>query len=339
MHHPVLRHVLPRRLAAVLGCGLVLGLPGLGMAEANPEHLVATTVSAAGPDYVIQGEYLGTAGGKQLGVQVIAYGDGAFHAVFEPGGLPGEGWNGTERIEVDGKTAGGTTTFGQSGYHGVIADGTFTGTTAAGAAFALKKVARTSPTMGAKPPAGAIVLFDGTGTDAWNNGRIETIEGEKCLAFGAETKKDFTSYHIHLEFRLPFKPFARGQERGNSGIYIHHTYEIQVLDSFGVVPQNNDIGSLYTVVPPLINACYPPLTWQTYDIDWQGPKFDAAGKKTGDAAVTVRLNGIIVQDHTDVKCGTGANKKKAETPQGGPLWLQDHHNPVFYRNIWLEEKP
>ncbi len=328
-------------LSATLACGLLFGLPGLDGAEGKEKEdkLVATTVAAAGADYAVQGEYLGTVGGKPLAAQVIAHGDGRFLAVFEPGGFPGDGWNGTDRFEVEGRTSGDTTTFGQSGWHGAITGAAFTGSSEAGAAFTLKKVTRVSPTMGAKPPAGALVLFDGSNTDAWKDGRIETIEGEKCLAYGAETKKNFTSYRLHVEFRVPFKPFARSQERGNSGIYIHHTYEIQVLDSFGVKPQPNDIGSLYTVVPPLVNACYPPLTWQTYDIDWQGPKFDAAGKKTGDAAVTVRLNGTLVQDHTEVKSGTGANKKKAETPQGGPLWLQDHQNPVYYRNVWLEEKP
>ncbi len=326
-------------LRSALAGGFLICLPGLDGAEAKEGHLIATTVAAAGADYLVQGEYLGTAGGKQLAVQVIAQGDGTFLAVFEPGGLPGDGWNGTERFEVEGKASGDTATFGQVGWHGVLTGPTFTGTTDAGAAFTLKKVTRVSPTMGAKAPAGADVLFDGANTDAWKDGKIETIEGEKCLTIGAETKKNFTSYHLHVEFRLPFKPFARSQERGNSGIYIHHTYEIQVLDSFGLKPQANDIGSLYTVVPPLVNACYPPLTWQTYDIDWQGPMFDAAGKKTGNAAVTVRLNGVMVQDHTEVKSGTGANKKKAETAQGGPLWLQDHQNPVYYRNVWLEQKP
>jgi hypothetical protein len=85
--------------------------------------------------------------------------------------------------------------------------------------------------------------------------------------------------------------------------------------------------------------CLPPLAWQTYDIDFQGPKFDTAGKKTGNAMVTVRLNGVLVQEKLEIEHGTGANKAKPETPAGGPLWLQDHQNPVFFRNVWLLEKP
>jgi hypothetical protein len=167
--------------------------------------------------------------------------------------------------------------------------------------------------------------------------KIETIGGEKLLACGPETKRSFTSYNLHVEFRTPFKPTAKGQERGNSGVYIHHTYEFQVLDSFGLVPENNYTGSLYTMIPPLVNACFPPLTWQTYDIDFHGPQFDAAGMKKANASATVKLNGIVVQDKLDIPHGTGANKKRAETPQGGPLWLQDHQNPVYFRNVWLVE--
>jgi hypothetical protein len=309
-------------------------------AEKADEKFVATEADKAGPDFAVQGEYAGaTKAGKQLGIQVIALGDHEFRAVFEPGGLPGAGWDGKTRVEVEGKTAGGKTTFGESGWHGEIAGGEFTGAAEGGDSFTLKQVHRESPTLGAKPPAGAVVLFDGSNVDAWDHGKIETVAGEKCLAFGAETKKEFTSYQLHVEFREPFKPFARSQERGNSGIYIHHTYEIQVLDSFGLKPEFNDIGSLYREVPPLLNMGLPPLSWQTYDIDWQGPRFDAAGKKTANAVVTVKLNGVVVQDKLEVKSGTGANKAKPETPKGGKLWLQDHGNPVYYRNVWLVEHP
>ena len=327
-HHPPLVRLL---LVSALGTMAAAG-------ESNAEKDMAIEVAKAGPDFQVQGEYLGTCAGKPLAAQVIAHGGGVFLAVFEPGGFPGDGWDGATRIEVEGKGGDGKAAFGDK-YKGAISAGAFTGTDAAGAAFTLKKVNRVSPTSGLKPPAGAVVLFDGSGMDAWNTTKIETLDGEKVLAYGAETKKKYTSYQLHVEFREPFKPYGRGQDRGNSGIYIHHTYEVQVLDSFGLKPDNNDIGSLYTVIPPLVNACYPPLSWQTYDIDWQGPGFDAAGAKTRNAVLTVKLNGVLVQDKIEVKSGTGANKKKEETPQGGPLWLQDHHNPVYFRNIWLVEKP
>jgi len=321
-------------------CAGALCCPAAGFAgDGQGDKLVAIDRDKAGDDFLIQGEYLGAAHGKPFAAQVIALGDGKFTAVMEPGGLPGAGWDGTTRIEVAGSRSADKVMFSQSDIQGTISATVFSGTCDNGTPFSLKRTVRISPTAGAKPPSGALVLYNGSTADAWSNGKIETIDGERVLAFGAETKKNFTSYFLHVEFILPFKPYAREQERGNSGIYIHHTYELQVLDSFGQKPEIDGIGSLYTVVTPLVNACYPPLSWQTYDIDWQGPKFDASGKKTANAMVTAKLNGIMVQDHTEVKSGTGANKNKPETPKGGPLWLQDHNNPVYFRNIWLLEKP
>ena len=300
--------------------------------------LVATEVAQAGPDYVVQGEYL-SEGKPALGVQVIANGKGTFTAVILLGGLPGAGWDGKTRQELSGQTSGAETAFAGDAGKAVISAGVLTFTAADGKGLMLKKVERVSPTMGLKPPAGAVILFDGSNVDAWDaKGKIEIVGGEKLLASGPETKAKFTSDQLHLEFRTPFKPSAKGQDRGNSGVYIHHTYEFQVLDSFALVPENNFAGSLYTMVPPLVNACFPPLTWQTYDIDFSGPQFDADGKKAKNARATVKLNGITVQDDLEIPHGTGANKKRPELPEGGALWLQDHANPVFFRNIWLMPK-
>jgi hypothetical protein len=305
--------------------------------EAKDPGLVAVTVADAGPDYAVQGEYASAQ--PALGVQVIAQGKGAFTAVILAGGLPGAGWDGKTRQELNGQTKGAETAFSGDAGKAVVAAGVLTFTGADGKAVTAKKTERVSPTMGAKPPAGAVILFDGSTVDAWDaKAKIETIDGEKVLASGPETKAKFTSYQLHLEFRTPFKPQVKGQDRGNSGVYIHHTYEFQVLDSFGLVPANNYAGSLYTLVPPVVNACFPPLAWQTYDIDFSGPQFDAEGKKVKNARATVKLNDITVQDDLEIPHGTGANKKRAETPEGGPLWLQDHGNPVFFRNIWLAPK-
>lgn len=317
---------------------VAFALPAAAGEAGNTKQLVATDAAQAGPDFAVQGEYEGTAGTAKFAAQVIAQGDGAFHAVLYAGGLPGAGWDTKTSSDADGKAEGGKAIF-TGAWSGSIADKVFTGKTDHGDAFTLKRVERQSPTMGEKPPKGAVVLFDGSNVDAWDKGVIETIGGEKLLACGPETKRKFTSYQLHLEFRTPFKPKGQGQDRCNSGVYIHHTYEIQILDSFGLKPEKNYAGALYTVVAPSINMCLPPLSWQTYDIDFQGPKFDAAGKKTGNAVVTVRLNNVAVQDKLEIEHGTGANKAKAETPAGGPLWLQDHGNPVFFRNVWLLEKP
>ncbi len=324
-------------LCATLLAGVLPG--GVPTLTAGEAVFTAIEVEQAGPDYAVQGEYHSAETAKPaLGVQVIANGKGTFTAVVLPGGLPGAGWDGKTRQELNGQTSGAETVCtGDAGKISISGD-TLTFTPASGAAVTLKKIQRQSPTLGLKPPAGAVILFDGSNIDAWDNkAKIETVGGEKLLACGPETKRSFTSYNLHVEFRTPFKPTAKGQERGNSGVYIHHTYEFQVLDSFGLVPENNYTGSLYTMIPPLVNACFPPLTWQTYDIDFHGPQFDAAGTKKANAQATVKLNGIIVQDKLDIPHGTGANKKRAETPQGGPLWLQDHQNPVFFRNVWLVE--
>ncbi|HEV2320191.1 MAG TPA: DUF1080 domain-containing protein, partial [Verrucomicrobiae bacterium] len=146
----------------------------------------------------------------------------------------------------------------------------------------------------------------------------------------------YQSFTMHLEFMEPFKPFGRDQDRGNSGIYIQRRYEVQVLDTFGHPAEFNGCGSMYRQHAPIVNMCYPPLQWQTYDIDFQAAKFDESGKKTHNAVITVRQNGVLVQDHYELTNKTGAGSKEGPAP--GPIWLQEHHNPVFFRNIWIVEK-
>jgi hypothetical protein len=181
-----------------------------------------TDPAEAGPDFAIQGEYLGTVQGDsgevKLGVQVIALGEGKFHGVGFLGGLPGGGWDGTTKFEGDGQTKDGVTVL--SGKDGATET---TGT--------LKKIHRVSPTQGAKPPAGAIVLFDGTTADHFVGGRM-TKDG--LLMEGCTSTQKFQSFSIHLEFLIPFMPTARGQGRGNSGYYPQGRYETQILDSFGL---------------------------------------------------------------------------------------------------------
>ncbi|HEV2688623.1 MAG TPA: DUF1080 domain-containing protein [Bryobacteraceae bacterium] len=288
----------------------------------------------AGPDFAVQGEYVGElAGGKgKIGVDVIALGDDKFQAVFFAGGLPGDGWDGKSRTEVQGNREGEKTTFAGA-YDATIENGSMTGKSEAGDSFSLKRVTRVSPTQGAKAPAGAVVLFDGTNTGAWENGKMDE---RHLLESGTKTKKKYQDFTLHVEFLLPFKPFARDQERGNSGIYIQDRYEMQILDTFGHKPEFNGMGSTYRQTAPLINMCYPPLQWQTYDIDFTAAKFDSSGRKTRNAVVTARVNGVLVQDHTELTNKTGAGKP--EGPEAGPIQLQGHNNPVFFRNIWVIEK-
>ena len=289
--------------------------------------------SKAGPDFAVQGEYTGDITGKgKLGAQVIALGDGSFTAVFETGGLPGDGWDGSPRITAEGKTEGDKTTLTGT-YSATIANGVLTGKTDKGDAFELKRVERVSPDEGEKPPAGAIVLFDGTNVDAWD--AMGKMDDRHLLQWGTRSKQKFQSFTLHVEFLLPYKPFARDQARGNSGIYIQDRYEIQILDTFGHPEEFNGCASTYRQTSPKLNMCYPPLRWQTYDINFTAPKWDADGKKTANAHVTVRHNGVVVQDNTELPTKTGAGKPEGVEP--GPIQLQEHHNPVFYRNIWIVE--
>ena len=154
----------------------------------------------------------------------------------------------------------------------------------------LKRTVRHSPTEGAKPPEGAAVLFDGTTATNFQHG---TLTNEKNLFSEATSRQGFGDYTLHVEFRLTYMPLARGQGRSNSGVYLHNCYEIQVLDSFGLEGENNECGGFYQLRKPDVNMCFPPLTWQTYDVEFTAPRYQD-GKKVADARVEVRHNGVVI---------------------------------------------
>lgn len=150
------------------------------------------------------------------------------------------------------------------------------------------------------------------------------------------TKDKFKDFKLHIEFRTPFMPEARGQGRGNSGVYLQGRYEIQVLDSYGLEGRDNECGGIYQVGAPMVNMCLPPLQWQTYDITFQAPRFDASGNKTADAVVRVVHNGVTIHDRRKLPGPTGGAMDGNVAEPGG-IYLQDHGNPVRFRNIWLVE--
>ncbi len=261
-------------------------------------------------DFGVQGEYVGPA----LGLQVVASGNNDFELVLFTGGLPGAGWNGVPPVRTEGDAELVADTVKRKG---------------------LKRIERRSPTLGAKAPAGALVLFDGSKqsiTERWESGAESTDDG--LLIQGATSKDKFRDYTLHLEFRTPFQPKASGQGRGNSGVYHQGRYETQILDSFGLEGKNNETGGIYQVRDPDTNLCFPPLSWQTYDIEFTAARFDPSGKKTSNAILTVRLNGVVVQRDVPVPSITAAAPNK-ENESDGPIHLQDHGNPVRYRNIWV----
>ena len=341
-------------MVLALSAASAFALPSVHTSVAAEKNETFTDAEKAGLDYKLQGEYEGMAGSEKWGGQVIAMGDGKFHAVFEPGGLPGAGWDAKTRYESQGQLDGEKVMFTptdkvaweeghfapkvevKKGFNATLEGDTLTGKTDAGQSFTLKRTVRHSPTEGAKPPEGAVVLFDGKNVDAWSGTQL--LPGG-LLKAGGKTKRKFTDYTLHIEFNLPFKPYARSQERGNSGVYNQGLYETQVLDSFGVKGMDNQCGGMYTKAAPLVNMCYPPLTWQTYDIDFTAARYDG-GKKTSEAVITVKHNGVLIQDHFKLDNVTpgGGQEDPKEAVQSGPIFTQDHGNPVVYRNIWIVEK-
>ena len=289
-----------------------------------------TDPDSAGPDFAVQGEYEG----HECGAQVIALGDGKFHIVGWNKGLPGAAEGVEKTAEVDAQRTGERIVFDGSGWKGAIADGQLVATNEDGEKVELKRIERTSATLGATPPAGATVLFAGTNADAWEGGKMD---GRKLLFCGTKSKRSFGDCTLHIEFRTPFMPTARGQGRGNSGVYMQDRYECQVLDSFGLSGENNETGGIYGVSKPRLNMCFPPLAWQTYDIEFTGAKFESDRTKTKNPVMTVKLNGVLVQDHVEVPHTTTA-AGRGEGPEAGPIQLQNHGTPVFFRNIWIVEK-
>ena len=311
-----------------------LAFTARGADDAKPEKPKAETYltpAEGGRDYADQGEYTSTWGGAQL----IALGEDKFRLVLFKGGLPGAGWDGTARTELEGKREGSSIviTNAKNGWVNTISGGIITTRTDTDKTYQMTKTSRMSPTLGARPPAGALALFVGSNTDAWKDPHLDD---RKILQSGTKTKREFTNYTLHAEFLLPFKPLGRGQDRGNSGVYMQDRYEVQVLDSFGLKGENNECGGIYSKTKPSVNMCLPPLVWQTYDIDFEAAKFDGDGKKTKNAVITIKHNGVTIHDQAEISGPTGGGKP--ESADGGAIQLQGHGNPVFYRNIWLVEK-
>ncbi|MBC8215240.1 MAG: DUF1080 domain-containing protein [Candidatus Marinimicrobia bacterium] len=154
---------------------------------------------------------------------------------------------------------------------------------------------------------------------------------------GMLTRQKFTNFALHIEFRLPFMPNSNGQGRGNSGVYLQGRYEVQVLDSYGLEGKDNECGGIYKVGAPAVNMCAPPMQWQSYDIDFTAPTFNSMGEKTADARATVNHNGVIIHDNIAIPKPTGG-AINMNTDKPGSLLLQDHGNPVQFRNIWIVKR-
>lgn len=200
-----------------------------------------------------------------------------------------------------------------------------------------------------RPPSDAIILFNGKDLSNWEEvkggGPAQWTVGDGYFATvpntgDIQTKEPYGDCQLHVEWSAPNPPHGTDQDRGNSGVFLHGLYEIQVLDSFdNVTYADGEAAAVYGQYPPLVNACRKPGEWQTYDIVFHEARFDAAGHLKRRANVTVFFNGVLVHDHVELT-GPTANHERPHykpMPEKLPLRLQDHHHPVRYRNLWLRE--
>lgn len=334
------RHTMILAMLGMTALALALPLAAAGQGGRTDE-----------PDDGIMGEYAGKyrpEGGSACPAEakVIGEGDGQYRCVL----TAGEG-DKAVKVELKGKAEGKRVALA-----GRVGDVEWKGTLEGGEAlvaesktgeFGLKYAVRKSPTEGAKPPDGAVVLLPfepgkPTSLDAWCS-----MDGKpapwKVLGDGSiqvdggniRTRKDMGDVQLHVEFRCPYMPKDRGQGRGNSGVYLHSRYEVQVLDSFGLEPRDNECGGIYSVGSPKVIASLPPGRWQTYDVTFHSPEV-ADGKITKPAVLTVRHNGVLIHENVKADHVTTAGVG-GPVVSPAPLMIQDHGNAVRYRNIWYTE--
>ena len=201
----------------------------------------------------------------------------------------------------------------------------------------------------AAPPSDAMVLFDGKDLSQWRDKRTGgdapwTIEGGVMVSAKGDivTTNKFGDIQLHLEFREPTPTKGDGQGRGNSGVFFMGLYEVQVLDCYNnKTYADGATGGLYGQHPALANACRPPGNWETYDIIFTAPRFDADGKVVSSAYATVTLNGVVVQNHQAFRGATNWKSPGKYTAHAAelPLGLQYHNNSVSFRNIWVRPVP
>ncbi len=191
------------------------------------------------------------------------------------------------------------------------------------------------------PPSDAVILFDGVDTNAWNNAETWSVtDGFLIVGKGMiSTKEAFGDCQLHVEWSSPLPAEGTGQGRGNSGVFFG-PYEIQVLDSYeNATYYDGQAAAIYKQTPPLVNVMRKPGEWNSYDIIWNTPRFDAEGKLTEPATVTVLHNGVLVQNNFKLLGDTPFNRPPQYKPHPPelPIRLQDHRNPVRFRNIWIRE--
>jgi hypothetical protein len=194
------------------------------------------------------------------------------------------------------------------------------------------------------PPNDAIVLFDGKDLSKWDGGD-KWIVKDGCATSAVhniQTKQRFGDCQLHIEWATPAEVEGHGQERGNSGIYLMSTYEVQILDSYqNPTYFDGQAAAIYKQHPPLVNACLKPGEWQSFDMIFEAPRFDIEGKLVRPGFMTVLQNGVLVQNHYEIQGTTSCYVPPKYTAHAAklPLMLQYHLDPVRFRNIWIREVP
>jgi len=351
---------------AGLGLLAVIGFAGAQTGNYMPTNITST--AAALQAHQVQGEYWGvTSAGDTLGAWVVARSNNSYALTLLPGGLvkipgqPGGNWNGVNKYTgtatwspANGAyvvtTAAGyaTTSITGTDYNRVL-NGT---TNVSGVTFSLNRVQRNSPTLGLRPKAEWGALSGFSAPLSWfhrdsaaanqsaelakwaNNGNNPTLLYGGYLYRGVRTVATHGAGYLHIEMMSAFYPSATGQNRGNSGVYLHQKYEAQVLDSYGLTGANNEMGGIYGVSAPKINAALPPMQFQTYDIYFTPRTSGANGTTPGAAVMTVYLNGVLVQDSVPVPVTTEAGATGSQL-SAAYLALQNHSNEVVFNNIWF----
>lgn len=353
--HPILSRHLPKVLAAVLLiAGSLLASPVFGQQS-------TASIDPFMGDW--QGSITLNGQSQVTAAYMIPLGDGRYEARLVAdfakrgpylfrwrGTIHGEVFRFIDDIPFDVARVTGTTDKGvildASLWSGRLKDGMVQGEVSGRrqGRFELKQTQRISPALGRNPPAGAVILFDGSNLDAWESQNVGQPVKWKLLPVGVVevagggniiSKEKFGDHQLHLEFRLPYMPRESGQARGNSGVYLQSRYEVQVLDSYGLEGEDNEGGGIYQIARPRVNMCAPPLQWQTYDIEFFQAKRDASGKKTANARITIRHNGVLIHENLELPRVTGGAVDDREGVPAG-LKLQDHGNPVQFRNIWIK---
>lgn len=334
-------------LTAVVFCVGALSLRGAAQAqdeaEAPPaprgketERPVNFVPAQSGP---LMGDWQGEGG---YVAQVLPMGGGKYQATL----LTAFDTEGNSVATLPGVASADGVTFSGEGWNGGIKAGHFTGSKG-DKSFNLERVTRTPPTLGAPAPKGAVVLFDGHNLEAWakkngkdwlaedgparwklvEGGAVEVVPGSDCII----THRKFGDCKVHVEFRTLGAP-------SNSGVFLQDRYEVNINETYGRqdLSPNAGFDNCTENAKPRLRPCRPPLEWQTFDIDFHAPKFDAGGKKTANAHATVLFNGVKVYDNQELEVPHGAARRLGESPTG-PLMLQEHGMPVQFRNIWVLE--